>query len=316
MWEAPASRNERWTRWLDAARGSGRYLRTIDVPGVDTKFVERHRSVLAALLDVRGSASGFVADLGLAAKPDGIRMRFDPGFAGLPSSITEAAFRVDEIADVRLGIAVAVVVENETTFLSLDPPVDGVLFWGQGFDTDRVGRMRWLSDVPVWYWGDLDTHGFAILDRLRAWLPQTKSFLMDRATLLEHRPRWGSEDQPAAARLARLDPAESALYDDLVSDRYGVNVRLEQERLDWRWVLEHLPDSGRRVSCSRFPAGTCSTGITSPRQRWRCLPAFMANWPPGLGPRSRGGVSLPSWLACMDRPLGATVTTRATSTCS
>lgn len=228
-------------QWLEAARGSRRYLRTIDAPGVDTKFVERHRSVLGALLGVSGTATGFVRDLGLASKPDLLRMRFGPGFAGLPSGVTDATFRVDEVAEGCMGVHAAVVVENETTFLSLEPPHEGVLLWGRGFDTDRVGKMRWLAEVPVWYWGDLDTHGFAILDRLRAWLPQAESFLMDRESLLRHRDRWGKEPSPTAARLDRLDADELALYADLVGDRYGSTVRLEQERLDWGWVVDHLP---------------------------------------------------------------------------
>ena len=49
--------------------------------------------------------------------------------------------------------------------------------------------------------GDIDTHGFAILDRLRAWLPQTRSVLMDRDTLLAHRDRWVTEDRPAKSAL-------------------------------------------------------------------------------------------------------------------
>lgn len=228
-------------RWLEASRGSGRYLRTIDVPEVDTKFVERHRSVLAALFDVSGTASGFVRDLGLASKPELIRMRFTPGFVGLPASLSEATFRVDEVAGLSVDVRVAVVVENETTFLTLDPPSEGVLIWGKGFDADRIGRMHWLSDVAVWYWGDLDTHGFAILDRLRAVLPQTKSFLMDRESLLVHRDRWVVEPSPSTALLSRLDEDESALFLDLVQGRYEPAVRLEQERLDWAWVTERLP---------------------------------------------------------------------------
>lgn len=228
-------------RWLDAARGSERPLRTIDVAGVDTKFVERHRSVLGDLLGVSASAAGFVRDLGLAAKPELLRLRFGPGFAGFPAGLTEATVRVDEVAELTVVVRAAVVVENETTFLSLTPPRGGVVIWGKGFDTDRVGRMRWLVDVPVWYWGDLDSHGFAILDRLRAWLPRTASFLMDRETLLHHRDRWGTEPSPTSARLDRLDPGEAALYSDLVGDRYGPAVRLEQERLDWAWVTARLP---------------------------------------------------------------------------
>jgi hypothetical protein len=37
--------------WIDAHGDPPVYLRQVDVPGVDTKFIERHRSVLADLLD-------------------------------------------------------------------------------------------------------------------------------------------------------------------------------------------------------------------------------------------------------------------------
>jgi hypothetical protein len=95
----------------------------------------------------------------------------------------------------------------------------------------------------VHYWGDLDTHGFAILDKLRAWLPLTRSFLMDRETLLVHRHRWVREGSPTSARLSRLDRNESDLYDDLLADRLGESVRLEQERVDWNWAHDRLPFS-------------------------------------------------------------------------
>lgn len=226
--------------WLrDSARG--RALREIDAPGIDTKFVEGHRRLLADILGVRHSGVGFGEDLGLRPKPQLLRMRFEPGFLGLPGSMSEAAFRLEELADVRMRMAAAVVVENETTYLSIPIPDNGIVLWGKGFDVDRVGRLQWLTNTPLHYWGDLDTHGFAILDRLRAWHPGTRSFLMDRATLLAHRNRWGFEPKPTTARLTRLTADEATLYDALVIDRFAAHLRLEQERLDWRWVLEHLP---------------------------------------------------------------------------
>ena len=228
-------------RWLREARGSGRYLREISAPGVDTKLVERHRALLAALLDVRAAAVPFVRDLGLASKPETVRLRFAPGtLRGLPR-LSEATVRVDELRESDLTVTRAVVVENETTFLSLPVPTGGVVVWGKGFEVDRVGSLPWLVGVDVDYWGDLDTHGFAILDRLRAWLPQTRSFLMDRETLLAHRERWGREPTPTAARLERLTGDEGALYSDLVGDRLATGLRLEQERIDWAWVGDHLP---------------------------------------------------------------------------
>lgn len=47
-------------------------------------------------------------------------------------------------------------------------------------------------------------------------------------------------EQGAAEIVDRLNGDESALYADLVGDRYGPAVRLEQERLDWGWVLDNL----------------------------------------------------------------------------
>ncbi len=64
---------------------------------------------------------------------------------------------------------------------------------------------------------------------------------MDRATLVAHRDRWVREPSPTAARLDRLAPDEAALYADLVADRLGEAVRLEQERIDWAWARQRLP---------------------------------------------------------------------------
>ncbi|MCL2091768.1 MAG: DUF2220 family protein [Micrococcales bacterium] len=227
-------------RWLTEARGSGAYLRQVTAPGVDTKFVERHRGVLAQMLGVSSTAGGFVRDLGLGRKPETVRLRAAPSLA-LASPFTEVVVHRDQLAGLDLAPSCAVVVENEITYLALPVPTDGVLVWGKGFEVDRAGSLPWLADVPVYYWGDLDTHGLAILDRLRAWLPHTRSFLMDSKTLLAHRDRWVREDTPTRAPLDRLTDDEQAVYADLVTDRYGDRVRLEQERIDWSWVRDRLP---------------------------------------------------------------------------
>lgn len=229
--------------WLETQRGSGRFLREISAPGVDTKFVERHRATLAALLDVPAGSTTFLTELGLLDRPARVRLRFEEGFAGLPPGVTEAAFRLDELSVLPVEVSRAVVVENEITFLSVPVPASGVVVWGEGFRVNRAGALPWLVGMPVHYWGDLDTHGFAILDRLRAWLPQTESFLMDSATLLAHRDRWGSEPSPTSAALSRLTGAEASVYRDLVTDRHAERLRLEQERVDWAWVLEAWPAS-------------------------------------------------------------------------
>lgn len=226
-------------RWLDAARGSDRYLRQIDAPGVDTKFVEGHRPVLAELLGVSRQAGGFLTDLGLRGKPEYVRLR--PSRSAAPVPVSELSVRADELDDLEWAVSDAVVVENEITYLTLPVPVGGVLIWGKGFDVARLGRWGALGGAEVHYWGDLDTHGFAILHRLRVHLPHVRSFLMDAETLTAHRERWGRETTPTSATLDRLTPREAAVYDDLVSDRLGERVRLEQERIDWAWAMDRLP---------------------------------------------------------------------------
>ncbi|MFD2028380.1 Wadjet anti-phage system protein JetD domain-containing protein [Promicromonospora aerolata] len=229
-------------RWLRDNRGSGRYLRQVDAPGVDTKLVERHRPVLAEMLGVASRAAGFTTDLGLSAKPAMVRLRCAPGLLGLPDVVTDVTLRLDEARQLApRAITQALIVENEVTYLSVPVPVGGLVLWGKGFDVDQPASLPWLRDTHVTYWGDLDTHGFAILDRLRAWLPQARSVLMDRDTLLAHEERWGQEDRPTAAALTRLTEAEAALYAELVTDRHGTRVRLEQERIDWAWASGQLP---------------------------------------------------------------------------
>ena len=225
--------------WLDAHRHSGRYLREISAPGVDTKFAERHRTILAEMLEVPTTSAGFLAGLGLRAKPGLVRLRPAPSL-GLANPLSELAARPEELARLTIEPHMAVIVENEISYLSVEVPDDGVVIWGKGFEVDHVGRLRWLDNADVQYWGDIDTHGFAILDRLRVRLPQARSVLMDRETLLTHRDRWGSEDRPAKSALTRLTPAEHDLYVELVEDGLGERVRLEQERIDWRWVQQRL----------------------------------------------------------------------------
>ena len=227
--------------WLDSHRQSNRYLREISAPGVDTKFAERHRSVLAAMLGVSSTASGFLAGLGLRSKPGLVRLRPSPSLGFPGPTLTELAVRSDELAQLTVDPRVAVIVENEISYLSIDVPEDGVVIWGKGFEVDSVARLRWLTEADIMYWGDIDTHGFAILDRLRVWLPRARSVLMDRETLLAHRDRWVTEDRPAKSALTRLTPDEQDLYSELVGDGFGERVRLEQERIDWNWVEQRLP---------------------------------------------------------------------------
>lgn len=226
--------------WISRERDAGRFLREVTAPGVDTKLIERRRGVLAGMLAVPAGADAFAQTLGFATKPATVRLRFDPRVLGFPAGFSEGVFRLDELDSAASSASQALIIENEATYLAVPVPENGVVLWGKGYDVANPASLRWLREVPVIYWGDIDTHGFAILNRVRSRLPQVRSVLMDFTTLNAHRQRWGREEKPTSAALTNLAPNDADVYAALVTDRHGERIRLEQERVDWAWALERL----------------------------------------------------------------------------
>lgn len=68
------------------------------------------------------------------------------------------------------------------------------------------------------------------------------------STLLQHRALWVQE--PASQRyrgtLQRLTGEEWGLFQDLCDNRLGEAVRLEQERVGYRWVQQTLAGIAQR----------------------------------------------------------------------
>lgn len=235
--------------WFRDNPRPGIYLRQIELPGIDTKFIESRRGVLSELLDAvlppeavdREATGGRAFDqrYGLRSKPPFIRFRaLDPqcSVAGLRDVGTTVA----ELAGLSLPVSRVFLTENEINGLAFPDVRGAIVTFGLGYGVDRLGQVPWLRDVAVHYWGDIDTHGFAILDRLRSHLPQARSLMMDRETLDAHRAQWVSEATPHVGNLTRLTLAEFELYQDLASGRFGPGVRLEQERVSFAWVKERL----------------------------------------------------------------------------
>jgi hypothetical protein len=233
-------------RWIEQRQVPGMYLRQVDVPGVDTKFIERHKGVLAELLDIQldpsrvdPAAPDFAGRYGFLRKPGYLRFRMHGGFRGF----SELSVRVDELTAPPDGVTRVYVVENEITYLAFPVPVGAMVIFGAGYAVSVLEPLGWLAGLDVVYWGDIDTHGFAILDRLRLRLPHVRSMLMDRAALLAHRDHWIAEPSPIATDLDHLDPAESGLYADLVSNAYAPSIRLEQERISFAAVQKAIGTS-------------------------------------------------------------------------
>ncbi len=230
------------------------YLRQVDLPGLHTKFIEAHRGVLAELLDLalpseiinktKSGSRQFAARYGFLDKPVLIRFRLlDPKIIwGLSPLCPDIALDAESFSQLRISAKRVFIIENEINFLAF-PHVDGsIAVFGAGYGWEALARCCWLDGCEIHYWGDIDTHGFGILDQLRAHFNHADSFLMDRATLYAHEPFWGVEDCPLRVDLLRLTQEEQALYHSLRDNSIRQGIRLEQEHISFGWLNERLRD--------------------------------------------------------------------------
>ena len=228
------------------------HLRQVDLPGVHSKFIELHRAVLAELLDLalpsdsvdtaKTGVAQFAARYGFLDKPTRIRFRIlDPEIHAVAGTLCpDVTLDVGSFSRLAIDVRRVFITENETNFLALPRIPGAIVIFGSGYGWGALAQARWLERCAIHYWGDIDTHGFAILDQLRKYFSHVASFLMDRASLDAHASFWGREDKPQRGDLHRLTPEESCLYNDLRDNRIREGLRLEQEHLSFAWVRERI----------------------------------------------------------------------------
>lgn len=255
--------------WVRNHPHSGCYVRQIDLPGVHTKFVERNRGTLTELLDlvlpqdainfqIRGN-NGFNRRYGFRDKPERIRIRFldhacaiEPHRLGLDLTLDAAAF-----SKLHPPVERVFITENETNFLAFPDHPKSLVIFGAGYGWSSLAGADWLSHCAIHYWGDIDSHGFAILDQLRIYFPHVQSLLMDKGTLEFLHEFWVDEPDPLKRELQRLTSAEKATFDFLRSRMNPKSLRLEQERVPYTMLqtaLQNLDDHGiNALKSDAFP---------------------------------------------------------------
>lgn len=207
--------------WLAAYPDSGLWEREVPVPGIDTKWVERHRTLIEALHEcIAGGASGL--------RRTGVSFRVRQLGSAPASGPRDFTVDLPGLAALTLRPRRVLIVENLTSLLVLPDLPDTVALHGMGFAAPSLAVVGWIRDAPdLLYWGDLDTYGMLILGQVRAALAHTRSILMDVVTLRSHRALVGAEPRPFRGEIGHLTAEEHRTLSVL---RAG-DLRLEQERI-------------------------------------------------------------------------------------
>jgi len=205
--------------------------------GLHTKFLEQnHRPVIEVLAAISPATlnepyTNWQDRLGLRSSSELVEGRFlDATLAPhLPQHMLAPVKEWNRCAF--MAPTWILITENRTTLLTL-PVLRGCLaLLGKGYAVTRLAQIEKLHATQIYYWGDIDQHGFEILASIRSYLPKTLSCLMDDQTLARCRDQVGNESvgptRPADFVAAHLTPAERMLWEKC-TERH---IRLEQERI-------------------------------------------------------------------------------------
>lgn len=214
-------------------------VRLLPIEGVDTKFIEQNNGVLCQLLDlilpqaaIETRHKTLSRRYGLPEQAPLIECAWnDPTLVVQYGGFNRLAFPVDQLVQIPLAASRILVVENRNSMLQVmqQPFADGMVIFGGGYGVSLLKDCQWLQQKALYYWGDLDTHGLAILSRFRDFFPNTQAVMMDEATFNAYPHAWVAGKPYHGAIPENLSNEERRLFERLNSKL----LRLEQERVQY-----------------------------------------------------------------------------------
>lgn len=225
----------------------GLYARQLPI-AVHTKFIQENSKVLGSLLEMllpdgaKSEGNSFEERFGLKPLESLIRFRtLDQTLLNrLGLSHSEMGLSLSGFCQLPACGLRVVITENLMNFVCLPDCPNTLAIWGQGNAAELLHAVQWFADCDVFYWGDIDEHGFHILGRLRSKFPGIRSLMMDPATLENFRDLTGVGENAGKAPLNLTDDERKAY--DIVEQG---TLRFEQEKIPQAWsrrvILMALP---------------------------------------------------------------------------
>ncbi|MDR3432090.1 MAG: DUF2220 family protein [Rouxiella aceris] len=217
--------------WLEANIAQGLPLRALPYPGIDSKFIERHRGLLIALLDVRFQklVSTLGLEIFLGAENNNNHWLLVADLAGDLLPLPQIRVRDSDLFTLPLPGQYLIIVENERCLHQLPRLPHTLVILGAGLNLAWMAA-QWLAAKTIAYWGDIDTWGLTMLARARQHQPGLTALLMNEAVYNDYAPVNAVAEPQSAAEIppCELTAKEQELYLRLLRE---TNNRLEQEFL-------------------------------------------------------------------------------------
>lgn len=212
--------------------------RQVPLPGVHAKWLQTRT---AAVLTLSG-----LDNLGLLPRhPARIHFTYlDPDHRAAGRRWHDSA-TVGDAFTPAYQPTVVVISENKDTAIHFPPVPGGIAVEGDGFGGKTAAAFPWLRDAPrLYYWGDIDAHGYEILNGYRADGLAVTSILMDPATYATYERYGTNNDQNNAPLkpgepkpLQNLTDPERLVYETVLDPAHAGHRRVEQERIPLKDAL-------------------------------------------------------------------------------
>ena len=216
------------------------YIRQLPID-IHTKYIWDNKVIVQSLLEflipdhINKNELKFELRFNLKYSEHLIRIRFLDKFLSPLDNATDISLTVSEFNNFHSNCDNIFVAENLMNFLTLPYLTKTIAIWsGGGFNVSHLKDIEWLKSKQFYYWGDIDAHGFQILNQFRTYFPNTTAVMMDEKTLKSFTSSIG---QPATNQnLQKLTESELRLYNHLRQN----NIRLEQEKITQSFADESI----------------------------------------------------------------------------
>lgn len=222
------------------------YIRSIPLP-VHTKFIENNKAFIYSLLKhfsperYSDESIRFEAALGLREKQHVYTMRW------LDDSLAEKYMHGHEVFGlstiglkaVQWEIQEIWLVENETNLYLLPKRKGSLVLFSKGHAVTQLFNIPLFTQAKLVYWGDLDEHGFIMLNSFRKNYGHANSIFMDKLTVEQNSDQMLK--QPERYKTDQLDFLTDAEIEAFMLLKQS-NGRIEQETLNQEFMSKKLSE--------------------------------------------------------------------------